>query len=109
MDRGEKPVRPFERAVAGLVLGGEDLVDRVRGLVQRIEDGRDPPSLSALRRSALPDPEPVEALVARIFAGELPRRKKRRMLYALRKHTALRPSEIAQRHLRSPAAVTLEL
>jgi len=105
--KGEKPVSPFERAVAGLVLGGEDLVDRVRGLVRRIEDGRDQPSLSALRWSALPDPEQVEALVESIFASELPRRKKRLMLYALRKHTALRPSEIARRHLRSPAAVTL--
>ena len=76
-DRDEKPVSPFERAVAGLVLGGENLVDRVRGLAHRIEDGRDQPSLSALRRSALPDPGQVEARVERIFAGEFPRRKKR--------------------------------
>ncbi|MFC1707974.1 hypothetical protein ACFL59_14355 [Planctomycetota bacterium] len=49
----------------------------------------------------------MEALVEQIFASAVPRRRKRLMLYALRKHTALRATEIARRHSRSPAAVTL--
>lgn len=49
----------------------------------------------------------VEELVAKLFAEEVPRRRRRLMLYGLRKHSRLRPSEIARRHGRSAAAVTL--
>ena len=42
-----------------------------------------------------------------VFSGELPRRRRRLLLYALRKFSSLRPAQIARRHSRSPAAVTL--
>jgi hypothetical protein len=49
----------------------------------------------------------VESLVGEIFGQEQPRRQRRLLLYGLRKHSRLRPSEIARRHGRSPGAVTL--
>ena len=53
------------------------------------------------------DDEVVEQLVADQFGGEVPRRQRRLVLYALRKHSRLRPSEIARRCDRTPAAVSL--
>ena len=63
------------------------------------------PALSALRRLA--KAEEVEWLVSEHFAGEVPRRQRRVVLYALRKHSRMRPSEIARRCGRTPAAVSL--
>lgn len=41
--RGEAPVSPFERATAGLVLGSERFVRRIRALVRRRRDPHSPP------------------------------------------------------------------
>jgi len=58
------------------------------------------------RATGIP-PEAIEHLTSALFKSELPRRQRRLQLYALRKHSTLRPSQIARRHGRSPAAVTL--
>lgn len=105
--RGEKPISPFERAVAGLVLGGEELVEKVRRLTTRLESNIEQPALRHLQRMGKAEPDEVETLVEELFADEPPRRQRRLMLYGLRKHSRLRPSEIARRHGRSPGAVTL--
>lgn len=107
--KGEKPVSPFERAYAGLVLGGEAFVERIRRLTETEsrEDSGAQPALSAMRRLAKAKAEEVEQLVSEQFAGEVPRRQRRLVLYALRKHSRLRPSEIARRCGRTPAAVSL--
>ena len=42
-----------------------------------------------------------------LFKSEAPRRQRRVLLYALRKYSPLRPSQIAKRQGRSPGAVTL--
>ncbi|MBI3097151.1 MAG: transposase, partial [Planctomycetes bacterium] len=105
--KGERPVSPFERAVAGLALGGEAFVRRVRALLKgRVDPGHEP-SLAQIRRLGRASPEKVEAAVNRIFAEVGSRRRKRLCLYALRLHSPLRPSEIARRHGRTPAAVSL--
>ncbi len=67
------------------------------------------PALKALRRFCRLSAEKIERLVLTLFAQEVPRRKKRLLLYALRKYSSLRPSEIARRHDRSPGAVTLAI
>lgn len=105
--KGEKPISPFERAFAGLVLGGEAFVERIRRLTADDTGEAAKPALAALRRRAAVEPEAVEAAVQQVFASDLPRRRRRLLLYAMRKHTRLRPGEIARRYGRSPAAVTL--
>jgi REP element-mobilizing transposase RayT len=104
--RGERAVSPFERAVAGLVLGGEGLVRRVRDLLAGLDDDARL-RLRALRRQGNATPEGVEAAVERLFADGLPRRRRTLRLYALRKHSSLRPVDVARRCGRSPAAVSL--
>jgi putative transposase len=104
--RGERAVSPFERAVAGLVLGSEAFV---RSVVERLEGGDDPerPAVAALRRTTKLAPDAVEALVERVFATSGPARRRRLKLYALRLYSPLRPSEIARRHGRSSSAVSM--
>jgi putative transposase len=104
--RGERAVSPFERAVAGLALGGEAFVRRV---VERLSgaDGRERPAVDALRGAAKLEPAAVEALVDEVFPASGPARRRRLKLYALRRYSGLRPSAIARRHGRTPAAVSL--
>jgi hypothetical protein len=105
--RGERPVNPFERAFAGLVLGGEAFVERIRGLAAGRPDTGTQPALSALKRLSKAEAEDVERLVSEHFAHAVPQRRRRLMLYALRKHSQLRPTEIARRYGRTPAAVSV--
>lgn len=105
--RGERDASPFERAVAGLVLGSEAFLAQVRKKVEGRAASEDEPSLVALRRTERAAPERVEQAVERVFAGEGPARKRRLMLYAQRAHSRLRSSEIARRYGRTRAAVTL--
>ncbi len=105
--KGEKQVSPFERAVAGLVLGGEAFVARARDWLKRRRHTGDQPSLAALRRSGRADPKRVEKAVLEVFAEERPARKRRLLLCAQRLYSSLRPAEIARRYQRTPAAVTL--
>ena len=104
--RDEKPVSPFERALAGLVLGGEAFVQKIRHLTRGLEDDSERPALKELHMLERAEPEEVERLVEEIFEHELPRRLRRLVLYGLRKHSRLRPSEIAKRHGRTAGAVT---
>lgn len=105
--KGEKEVSPFERAVAGLVLGGATFVARARDRLKRRRLTGDQPSLAALRRSGKADPKRIEQAMEKIFAQERPARKRRLLLFAQRLYSSLRPSEIARRYQRTPAAVTL--
>ena len=105
--KGEKAVSPFERAVAGLVLGGEAFVQRIHDLTQGRLPSPEQPALGELRRLQKAPPDVVEKVVEALFSAEQPRRRRRLILYALRKHSRLRPSEIARRQGRSAAAVTL--
>lgn len=101
------PVSPFERAVAGLVLGGEEFVGRVRAMLRGRSDPGHAPALGQIRRLGRAEPEAVEKAVDRVFAGVPSRRRKRLYLYAQRLHSRLRPSEIARRYGRTPGAVSL--
>ncbi len=107
--RGERQVSPFERAVAGLVLGGEELVTRARKrMLGRANTGHQP-SLSALRREGRVAPAVIEEAVNRLFSDVGAARKRRLLLLAQRLHSQLRPSEIARRYHRTAGAVTREL
>jgi hypothetical protein len=105
--KGERPVDPFERAVAGLVLGGERYVEKIRAMLRSEEDTAERPSLRRLKAQEVSSVEEVEAAVAEIARNELPRRRRRLLLYALRVFSALPVGAIAKRNGRSPAAVTL--
>ncbi len=105
--KGEKAVSPFERAVAGLVLGGEEFVKRVLARVAGRRSDVPESGLRALHRQARPSAEQVDEVVERLFADVGPARRRRLAMYAERLYSRLRPSEIARRHERSPAAVTL--
>jgi hypothetical protein len=104
--KGEKTVSPFERAVAGLALGGEEFANRIRRMVAGRRDTGEQPSLRALRRESMAEPERVEEAVNRVFPEAGPARLRRLRIYALRRYSRLRPVEIARRHARRPSAVT---
>ena len=104
---GEAPVSPFERAFAGLVLGGDAFIQRIRKITAMIPPNAEQPSLTRMQEGGLATPEEIEALVHEVFGDEAPRRQQRLLLYTLRKFSSLGPSAIARRHNRSPAAVTL--
>ena len=105
--KGERLISPFERAIAGMVLGTEEFAKRIGKMVKGREDHGDQPALKALRRACLADPDTVEELVERLFSDSGRARRKRLQLLALRKFSMLRPSEIARRHDRRPSAVTM--
>lgn len=104
--KGEKQVSPFERAVAGLVLGGEEFVGWVRNRLKGKADTRDEPQVQKIRRTEGARPEQVEAACHEVFATERPVRKRRLLLYVQRLHSRLRPAEIARRYGRTRGAVT---
>jgi hypothetical protein len=103
----EKQVSPFERAVAGLALGGEAYLRRICALVQGRKATEDEPALANLRRAGRASPEQVEAAVEDVFDNERPARKRRILLYAQRLHSSLRPADVARRYGRTRGAVTL--
>lgn len=105
--KGEKPVDPFERAIAGLVLGGDRFVARIRYLLAGRPESIEVPSLRHLRKTARASAENIETAVEREFAGVSACRRGRLLLYALRRYSSLRPIEIARRYSRTPAAVTV--
>jgi REP element-mobilizing transposase RayT len=106
--KGEKQISPFTRAVAGLALGGETFLARVRKLVQDQAASEDEPALAQLRRSALADPKEVERAVEQVFGNQVgAARQQRLLLYAQRQHSRLRSAEIARRYGRTRAAVTM--
>lgn len=88
-------------------MGSEQFVVRMRSKVRRRAESPDEPSLRALRWLDRPEPEDVEAAVMRVFSRVGKARQRRLLMYALRAHSRLRPSEIAQRCGRSRSAVTL--
>ncbi len=105
--KGQKPVNPFERAVAGLILGGEAFVARVREMAAGKPDRGEQPALKVLAKSGLATPERIEQAVADVFAEEGPARRRSLLLYAQRAHSGLRPTEIARRYGRTHAAVAM--
>lgn len=106
--KGEKSINPFERAVAGLVLGSEALVARVRGILEGRPTGLDEPSAKRLCTAASkPAPEVIEAQVREIFGNETPRRRRTLRYYALRRYSSLGVSGIAHRCQCSSTAVSM--
>ena len=105
--KGERLISPFERAIAGMVLGTEEFVRRIGRIVKAKEDHGDQPALRALRRECTADPHTVEELVERLFSDSGRARRRRLPLFALRKYSKLRPTEIARRYERRPSAVTM--
>ena len=104
--KGEKQLSPFERATAGLVLGAESFVTKVRKMLEdRVSDEQ--PSLNELRRSGLPSAESVEHVVNEIFGDEPSRRRGRMKLYTLRKFSNLTTTAIAKRYGRRHSAVSM--
>lgn len=102
---GAKPVSPFERATAGLILGAEEFVRRIRGLMKGLPQGADQPAWKDLRRRERPAPERIEAAVDELFHDEPGRRRGRLRLFALRRYSGLSTTQIARRYGRTPAAV----
>ncbi|MFH2006035.1 MAG: transposase [bacterium] len=105
--RGEQPVSPFERAVAGVALGAEGFVARIRELVGAEPADGERPSLRELRRLGMARPEAIESAVEEVFKGEGERRKQVLRMYALRTYSGLRPSEVARRCGKGPSAVSM--
>ncbi|MBI3099912.1 MAG: transposase [Planctomycetes bacterium] len=105
--KGERPVSRFEGAVAGLVLGSEEFVVRVRRMLSGRQDPGETPSLRILARGARPAPEAVERVVEKVFADAGPARKGRLTLWAQRAHSGLRPVEIARRYSRRHSSVAM--
>ena len=104
---GEELDNPFQRALAGLVLGREEYVIRVRKMLKDRPDPGEQPALREIRRGGKAAPEEVEAAVAAIFPGAHPARRRRLLLYAQRRHSNLRTMEIPRRYGRTHGAVFL--
>ena len=90
--KGERLISPFERAIAGMVLGTEEFVRHIGRIVKAKEDHGDQPALRALRRECTADPHTVEELVERLFSDSGRARRRRLQLFALRKYSKLRPN-----------------
>jgi hypothetical protein len=105
--KGEKPVSPFERAVAGIALGAEGFVSKIRELVGAEPADGERPSLRELRQLGRSSPEVIEAAVEEVFREEGERRKQMLRMYALRSYSGLRPTEVARRCGKSPSAVSM--
>ncbi len=106
--KGEKAISPFERAVAGLVLGSEALVARVRSMLDGRAGTNDEPSLRHLGSACdRPLPDDIETRVQQIFSAETPRRRRTLRYYALRKYSSMGVSDAARRCGCSPSAISL--
>lgn len=105
--KGEKLISPFERAVAGLVLGSEAFAQSVRKRLAGLRRRGEQPALSALQRLASATPEAVEKAVDEHFPGVGRARRGRLLLYAQRTFSRLRSVEVAARYGRRPSAVTM--
>ena len=105
--KGEKTISPFERAVAGLVLGGDAFVARVTDLLNKRVGSAEEPSLRYFKPTSTFSPDAIEADVHRVFAEETPRRQRRLLYYALRKFSPLGVSAIARRYDRTPSTVSM--
>ena len=105
--RGEPQVSPFERAVAGLALGNEEFLKKIRKWASKLRKTGEQPSLRALVRDGRASPEAVEAAVDRVFGEVGPARKGRLLLYAQRVHSGLGAVQIGRRYGRTHAAVRM--
>lgn len=107
--RDEKPIGPFERAVAGLALGSEEFTRRLVRLVKEPNRSREEPSAKGLRRHhALGrDPKEIEAAVEEVFRAESRRRRSRLLLYSLRRYSLMNVKEIAERQGKGSSAVSM--
>ena len=106
--RGEKPVDPFERAVAGLALGGEEFTRRLMHLMRAVVSGEEP-SARQLRRhhEKKRSPQQIEQAVEDVFRDEHPRRRARMFLCAQRLYSLMTVREIAERYGKGSSAVSM--
>ncbi len=106
--RGEKPVDPFERAVAGLALGGEEFTRRFVYLMRAAVSGEEP-SARQLRRhhEKRRSPQQIEQAVEDLFRDEHPRRRARMFLCAQRLYSLMTVREIPERYGKGSSAVSM--
>ena len=107
--KNEEPISPFERAVAGLVLGSEEFVQRVRSLVLSRETGSESEvlGLRELRRLGKAcSLENIREAVSETFSQSTECQKERMLIYILRQTTWMKVVEIARLTGKSPGAVT---
>jgi len=105
--RGEKPVSPYERAVAGLALGGDEFVARVRNVLRGHPACPEQPAHKRLVRPDAVTPDRIESAVEALFRGQPSRRLLRLKLYALRMHSMLPARVIATRLGRASSTVSM--
>jgi hypothetical protein len=106
--RDEAPVSPFERARAGLVLGSEPFVKRIRDMAQAMQNARRVSGPRTLRRT---EAGPGRALVEAVLRQEFPELPEYRRVpltgYLLGRLTLLQSNEIAELLHRGPTSVTM--
>ena len=95
--RDEMPLSPFERAKAGLVLGGERFVEGVKKMLKESCHDHAAARLRALARTQVsPAPEGVREAVRRGFADLSPCRRRRLEMFALGRLMPLSMKEIGE-------------
>jgi hypothetical protein len=106
--RDEKPLSPFERATAGLVLGSPAFVERIRALEKGLRPVRDLTGRRALRQSGdLASYELLAASVEKHFAKLSECRRRQILAFVLYRLTWLKTTQIADLLERSPAAISM--
>jgi len=106
--RDEKPISPFERATAGLVLGSPAFVERIRALEKGLRPVRDLTGRRALRQSGdLASYELLSAAVEKHFAKVSGCQQRQILAFVLYRLTWLKTTQIADLLERSPAAISM--
>ena len=106
--KGEKPISPFERATAGLALGGESFVAWVKEQLSGRALNQDEPSLKRFRALGLVSPARIEESVKSEFGDPRVKGTARSVLSSfLVSRSGLRPADVARDLGVSRCAVTL--
>jgi len=95
---GEKPVSPFERATAELILGSEAFVNLVKESIRSRRDSGEEPALRRLRALGMVDPSCVEEEIDKAFSDLPDHRRRRLKLYGLWRWTSLNGAAAARRY-----------
>ncbi|HEY2932881.1 MAG TPA: transposase, partial [Acidobacteriota bacterium] len=93
----ETAAAPFERATAGLILGSEAYVDKVRQMIVMAADNPDIPTIRKLRFLPSPfSPSEIRTAVDIVFRTYSATQRMRMLIYALRRHTRLTGKSISE-------------
>ncbi len=105
--KGVKPISPFERATAGLALGGESFVTWVKEQLKGRPANQDEPSLKRFRALGLASPDRIEEAVEAEFGNPRAKSPARSILASLLvSRSGLRPADVARSLGVSRSAVT---